>query len=261
MSQDSTNANLEPGASRLVSEPELGRVYRTERRVSIDDASSSGRMEFDAIARFLQDVGNDDTDDAGHDRDGLAWVARRLVVEVRSPGRPREQLALATWCSGSGRSWAERRTSMRGEHGAAVDAATVWIHVDLETGRPRKWGDDFAGCYLDAAGGRKIDARLRHPKQIPQDAVRTPWRFRRSDEDQFGHVNNAAYLTLVEELFEDAALTSPHRVEVEWHTPSTATESLEVARSTGMVWLKDPGNDELRVTISVEPLDSGIATG
>ena len=44
-------------------------------------------------------------------------------------------LTLATWCSGLGPRWAERRYSMTGERGV-VEAATLWVHVDMTTMKP-----------------------------------------------------------------------------------------------------------------------------
>lgn len=236
----------------MVDEPETGRVYRTRRTVSIDDASPSGRMELDAIARFLQDAGNDDTDDAGLSELGLAWVARRATIEVHTPATAREVLDISTWCSATGRRWAERRTSMRSAAGARIDASVVWIHLDTATGRPARWGDEFANSYLEAAGGREVDAKLRHAKDVP-DGERSTWRFRRTDEDQFGHVNNAAYLAIVEQLVDDETLREPHRIEIEWRTPSTADEDLRIVRSGTGIWLTEAASGELRVTFSVEP--------
>ena len=112
-------------------------------------------MEFDAMFRFLQDAGNADTDDAGLPQLGLAWVARRSVIEVLEYPTAREPLTLTTWCSGTSARWAERRTSIRGAHGGRVEAAALWIHIDAATGRPAKWGDDFAAAYLEAAQGRE----------------------------------------------------------------------------------------------------------
>lgn len=208
-------------------------------------------MEFDAIARFLQDVGNDDTDDAGLAELGLAWVARRSTIEVTSPASPRELLNMTTWCSGTGRRWAERRTTLRGEQGAHIEASSIWVHLDSTTGRPVPWGDGFANTYLEASNGRQVDSKLRHNKTVPVGEGEL-WSFRRTDMDGFGHVNNAAYLAIAEEHLD---LDGPQRVEIEWRSPSTAGEPLHVHRRGGQLWVLAKDNT-LRVTITVEPLGS-----
>lgn len=245
---------VEPGASKLVSLPNEGRVFSTTRRVSIDDASPSGRMESDAIARFLQDAGNEDTDDAGLDEFGLAWVARRMMVEVRVPATARELLTISTWCSGTGRRWAERRTQLRGDAGAQIDAVAVWIHVDATSGRPIGWGDNFADNYLVAAQGRKIDARLRHEQEPSPDAQSQPWHFRVSDMDAFGHVNNAAYLALAEQCWHNTTLQDPHRLEIEWRKPCTADVALDLHWTAEQLWLLEPDSGELRLTATSRAL-------
>lgn len=205
-------------------------------------------MELDAIARFLQDVGNDDTDDAGLAERGLAWVARRMSIEVLAAPSPRELMEMKTWCSGTGKRWAERRTSLRTDGGGRIEAAAVWVHLDPVSGRPAPWGDEFASSYLEAAGDRRVDVKLRHAKSAPEGDG-TPWRFRATDMDAFGHVNNAAYLAIAEEFF-DIAL--PCRVEIEWRSPCRAEETLTVRHGSidkgEQVWVVGP-DDTLRATI------------
>ena len=98
----------------LVPLPPSGRVFRAGRRVRLADADPSGRLRLDSCARYLQDIGNDDTADSGIDDVALTWVVRRAVIDVLRPPRWREWLDLATWCGGLGGRWAERRVEMRG---------------------------------------------------------------------------------------------------------------------------------------------------
>ena len=251
-SNNAVNAVMR-GADELIELPASGRCFTATRRVSIDDATSNGRMQHDAIARFLQDVGNDDTDDADMGAAGMAWVARRSTVEVHTPAVCRELLTLTTWCSGTGRRWAERRTSLHGNKGAHIEAAAVWINLDPESGRPSPWGDSFSDAYLEATQGRQIDAKLRHDKAVATNDS-TPWKFRQTDMDGFGHVNNAAYLAIAEEFFD---LDGPRRVEIEWRQPSLASEHLQVHATTtddhSQLWVVSQDGD-LRVTITAAPL-------
>jgi acyl-ACP thioesterase len=217
-------------------------------------------MEFDAIARFLQDAGNDDTDDAQLPELGLAWIARRAVFEVFSAARPRELLSIRTWCSGTGSRWAERRTELTGDHGARIEAVMLWVHVDVTTGRPKAWGEEFASRYLEAAGDRQVDAKLRHPKHAPapaDDGINTmSFTFRQSDMDGFGHVNNAAYLAILEESLGGHTPGQPFRVEVEWRKPSVAGEELlvlEQRTGAGLLGWVTSG-DEVRATYAARQL-------
>src|SRR3546814_299113 len=145
--------------TELVPRPPRGRVFEGARRVRLGDVSPAGRLRLDAATRYLQDLSADDTADSALP-DAEAWVVRRTVLEVRSFPRYLEPLALATWCSGTGSHWAERRVSMVGEGGGRVDGATIWVHMDLTSGRPSRIPAGFEEIYGEARGGRTVKARF-----------------------------------------------------------------------------------------------------
>lgn len=118
----------------MVPVPTTGRVFTRERRVRLGDASPAGRLRLDALARYLQDVSNDDTRDAAM-ADAMTWVVRRILLRVETFPVFDEAMRLRTFCSGTGPRWAARRVSLDGERGGAVEADTLWVFVD-GAGRP-----------------------------------------------------------------------------------------------------------------------------
>jgi acyl-ACP thioesterase len=200
--------------SDMVPVPATGRVYRSDRRVRLGDASPAGRLRFDAIARYLQDIANDDARTAGID-DAQSWVVRRTVIDVFKDAVFEEELQLATFCGGMGGRWAERRTSITGDRGASIEVAALWVSVDLETMRPKVLGDDFHRAYAEAAGGRTVRAKLFHDDP-PDDLDGATYDTRFVDFDVIGHMNNAAYWNAVEqELARRRDLRAPVRAEME----------------------------------------------
>lgn len=198
--------------------PPAGRVFEEARRVRLGDVSPGGRLRLDAATRYLQDLSADDTADAALP-DAEAWVVRKTVIEVHSFPHYLEPLELATWCSGTGSHWAERRISVIGQAGGSVEATATWVHFDQVTGRPKRVPAGFAEIYGEAAGGRRVTARLEHPDP-PASAARTPWALRFTDFDVLSHVNNAAYWEAVEEALSSRShLRAPLRAEVEHHAP------------------------------------------
>src|SRR4051794_32172642 len=153
-----------------------GRTYSGTRAVRLGDVTPKGRLRLDALARYLQDVANDDATD-GIGEDAMAWVVRSTVVEVHAFPVFREALTLTTWGSGLGSRWAERRTSVLGEQGGRIEAASVWVHVDLASGRPKKLLPGFEDVYGPSTGGRVVSARLSHGDP-PDGAARSPWPLR-----------------------------------------------------------------------------------
>ncbi|MFP5256213.1 MAG: acyl-[acyl-carrier-protein] thioesterase [Acidimicrobiia bacterium] len=206
----------DPSPSALVARPGVGRVFEEARRVRLADVSPGGRLRLDAATRYLQDLSADDTADAAL-ADAESWVVRKTVIEVRTFPRYLEALELATWCSGIGSHYAERRISIVGERGGAIEAATTWVHVDQGSGRPKRVPDGFADLYGEAAAGRRIKARLSHDPLPPGGELeRAPWPLRFTDFDVLQHVNNAAYWEAVEETLADRRdLRAPLRAELE----------------------------------------------
>jgi acyl-ACP thioesterase len=212
----------------------VGRRFETSRRVRLADADPSGRLRLDALARFLQDIGNDDTADAGHDATA-PWVTRRTTVNVVG-GWPRigERLEVTTWCGGLGSHFAERRTDLVSPSGR-IEAAATWVHLDA-SGRPARLPQWFHDSYASAAEGRKITARLHHPPLPSEVAEVVRWPLRYADLDVVGHVNNAAYWEAVEEVCHRRALV-PTFAEVEYAGGIDAGDAVELHLAGENVWL------------------------
>lgn len=216
------------------------------------DLSPGGRLRLDAIARYLQDVSSDDTTDAGLEND-MAWVVRRMVVDVEHLPGFREPLELATWCSGTGSRWAERRVSIQGADGARIESASIWVTVDIDSGRPIPLGQDFWEIYGATAQGRTVRSRLSHPTTIPDDVRRVPWSARFADFDLLGHVNNAVYGAMVEEVLAGRRdLRPPVRVEIEYRSAleQGASVDLLVADTpvSCRIWVMDVSAGTLAAT-------------
>ena len=232
----------------LAPPPDRGRVFRSGRRVRLADADPTGRLRLDACARYLQDIGNDDTADCGMDDERTTWVVRRAVIDVHRPPRWREWLDLATWCAGLGGRWAERRMSLVGQRGGRVEIATLWIHIDVASGAPVRLPAAFHDVYGESAGGRKLSSRL-WLGDPPVGAAAEPWPLRAVDMDLLGHVNNAAYWAAVEEqvepgtAFAHALLGHAHRAVMEYGPGIAPGDLVEL--------LVDESDDHLGVWFTV----------
>lgn len=177
--------------------PEAGRVVRIDRHVGLADVRPDGRVRLDALARFLQDVADDDAVSAALEVAGV-WVLRRVAFRVAHTPRFRADLELATWCSGVGPRWAERRTDIEVDGAPCVEAVALWAYIDPARGVPRPLPDGFDEHWGGTTGGRRVSARLRHAAPVPA-ATSRPWPLRITDVDVLGHVNNAAYWAPVED--------------------------------------------------------------
>jgi acyl-ACP thioesterase len=223
----------------LVDVPMTGRVYRHAATVGLADVTPAGRARLDTIARWLQDAAWADVADSGLEDDGV-WIVRRLELEVAQAPRFDEPLELATFCSGVGRLWAERRTAIRGSAGAHVEAAGLWVHLDRQGTRPRPLPPGFDRVYGESARGRRVKARLHHEAEPPAGALTTPWTFRQADLDMAAHVNNAVYWAVLEEELAGAELPPGWRGEIEHRGPA-GPGAATVAADGGMRWIVSGG--------------------
>jgi acyl-ACP thioesterase len=197
----------------MVPVPTAGRTFTQQRMVRLGDASPGGRLRFDAIARMLQDIANDDANEVL--ANGQSWVVRRVAIEVHNGASFGETLSLTTFCGGVGSRWAQRRTSVVGDRGARIEVAALWVHIDMNTLRPAVLSPDFEVAYGEAVAGRTVRARLQH--EDPPAATGAPYLARFVDFDVMGHMNNAAYWNAVEEeLSVRREIRHPMRAEMEY---------------------------------------------
>lgn len=211
-------------------------------RVRLGDVDTNGRLRLDATARFLQDVATDDANDAQLDR-RFGWLVRRTMIATTTAAGLGEAIEVSTWCSGIGRAWAERRTQIVGARGALIDSVSLWVQIDVATGRPARVADDFVTAYGDAAAGRSVSAGLSVPAP-PEDVAEIGWSVRRSDLDPFAHVNNAATWTIVEEAARPdrgdrvgvAELEYPQPIEPDVPT----TVGVDVTDGVTSMWVRRP---------------------
>jgi acyl-ACP thioesterase len=205
-------------------------------RPGLADCAPSGRIRLDALARFVQDIAYADAADVGLSRTA-AWVVRRTRMRVDRFPRFGERLELVTFCSGLGRMWAERRTTISGDVAGEVEVVSLWVHLDPVSGRPTPLSEAEVAAWGESTGGRKVTARLRHPG--PESAENSsPWRFRATECDVVGHINNTAYLQpLEEELLAggDGELESID-VEIEYRSPAQPGDKL-VLRAGPRRWI------------------------
>jgi acyl-ACP thioesterase len=144
--------------------------------------------------------------------------------------------------------WAERRVTIASADGdeVAVEAVTLWVHLDPSGQRPVPLLDPELETFSESTAGRRVTARLRHPR--PHDIKdKRRWRFRHTERDVLGHVNNCAYLEpLEEELLSDGS--EPERLDVEIEFRSAAQPGEKLVLQNGR-WRWIVGGDETHASM------------
>jgi acyl-ACP thioesterase len=248
-------------AVEIIPVPEQGRRFTGRRQVRLGDVDASGRMRFDAVARYLQDVATDDASDGGVSGE-FGWLVRRTMISTTRSPKLYENLELTTFCSGYGRSWAERSTHITGARGAQVDTVSLWVAIDPTSFRPVALDHRFHDVWGETARGRKVGPRLQIPRPSDDLASRTRWPIRVADIDPYRHTNNAAQWAAMEELL---GLDADRRgvAEIEFVAPIDPDHEVDLVSSPGpdglTGWLTHLGTDGVREVLTAlrfTPADS-----
>jgi acyl-ACP thioesterase len=208
----------------ILPRPDGVRDYRGPALATISDCAPSGRVRLDALARWLQDIAYADVVDVGL-ADVAVWVIRRTRIRVNRWPRFGERFELATFCTGLGRMWAERRTDVRrpdADGAPDAEAVSLWVHLHPERRLPFALTEAEVTAYSGSGPQRRVTARLRHPAPpAGTGGAATPWTFRATECDIADHVNNAAYWQpLEEELLGRDAEPGPLDIELEYRAPA-----------------------------------------
>lgn len=239
---------LEPPPS-----PEAG--FSTRRRVRTGDVDPQRRLRLDSVARYLQDIAADNLDATGHARTDPFWIVRRTVIDVIEPISWPATVGLQRWCSGLSSRWANMRVRLTVEdpedpdgmpapgttapgpltpRGGLVETEAFWINVTA-AGLPARISDSgmasLAGT-TDIHRLRWVGLTQDCPPERPGEPQDRPHLLRSTDFDPLQHVNNAAYLAVVEDelLQHPDLLQRPHRVVIEYLRPVTPGATMTVRR-------------------------------
>lgn len=207
--------------------PVSGRLFATSRTVRATEVTPAGRLRLDAFARYLQDAAEDDVADTGWWAP-YYWLLRRCSVAVLGYPQLWDRVTLQTFCTGTGPRWAERTTTLAGPDGDLMQATAVWVAIG-RYGRPAGLGPDFHRLYGEAAGGRRVSARLTLPAPDRSAAGRS-WQVRASDFDPAGHVNNAVHWEAGEDILTGLDWL-PSVAELEYHQPILPGETPQLLAS------------------------------
>jgi acyl-ACP thioesterase len=208
-------------------------------RPGLADCAPSGRIRLDALARWLQDIAYADVEDAGL-ADRAVWVVRRTRLSVTRFPRFSERCAVVTYCSGLGRMWAERRTTITNPvtEEPEVEAVSLWVHLDPRTRLPSPLTAGELEAYGTAAAGRRVRARLRQPGPVDGSGERRPWTFRATECDLAGHINNAAFWQPLEEQLLRGTDPDDLDVELEYRNPLQPGEKIVISDGNRL-WIVD----------------------
>lgn len=273
MPRTTPTSETPPAYAPLGERKEGARFFTETYRVRTGDVDQEMRARLDGLARYLQDVANDNiavTDFADTDP---FWIVRRTVIDVLVPLTWPSDFTAERWCGALSTRWTDMRVRLRGASqtnkfnpeprpDGLIETEAFWINVN-EQGMPSRISDESLDILMSMTDEHRLRWQSMNPEKAPDAAeLDLPDRehvLRITDFDPFRHLNNAAYLEAVEDELVDHAdlLDVPHRLVIEYLRPITPGTPITVRRKRIAdclyVWLLIPGDDDLvsAATVSV----------
>lgn len=201
-------------------------------RARFDECGADGLVRSSALLRYAQDLAWIHSERMGFTRAwyaerDMAWVVRAAELVILAPLPLGEVLSLSTAVTGFRRVWSRRRTEGRLADGSlALWAHTDWVMTDSVKGTPGRVPPEFPDAFAVPPGGFE-PGRVALPPAPASGPLVHRMRVRPSDIDPMGHVNNAAYLDILEAALlaeggDAAALAAalPRRFRIEYVQPA-----------------------------------------
>jgi acyl-CoA thioester hydrolase len=176
-------------------------------RVRFTECDAYGHANNVQYARYMQEAAFDASAAAGYDFSrydaiGTYWLVRESEIEYLQPLRYNDVFEVKTWVADFRRVRSRRAYEFRkaGEDELIARASTDWVYIDNATGRPMAIPPEMIAAFVPEGA---TDAPPRDPFPAPPASPEKVFKMRRrvmwQDIDGAQHVNNAVYLSYIED--------------------------------------------------------------
>ncbi|MEI4741724.1 acyl-[acyl-carrier-protein] thioesterase [Rhodococcus erythropolis] len=222
--------------------------FAAEYRIRAGDVDQDMRVRLDSIARYLQDVANDNLAASTFGSSDPFWLVRRTVIDVVEPISWPGTVLLERWCSALSTRWANMRVRMNATSevdrlnpnprpAGLIETESFWINVN-EAGMPARISDGGFEYLSSMTSERRLRWKQMN-SSVPPDPHTAGTAddrlhiLRATDFDPLRHMNNSAYWAVIEdELIGHPDLkNSPHRAVIEYLRPVAPHSRMTVRRS------------------------------
>jgi acyl-CoA thioester hydrolase len=141
------------------------RVYVSPVTVQPSDIDALGHVNNQTYLRWMQEVAIAHSAAQGWPMErylsaGSAWVVRSHFVEYLRPAFAADDLRVATWVAEFDTRKSPRRYLFSRGTDPVARAETMWVYVDLATGRPTRIPDDLRQAFEIVSDDAEVHAAL-----------------------------------------------------------------------------------------------------
>jgi acyl-CoA thioester hydrolase len=242
----------------------MPRTYTRLFRVRHYECDAYGHVNHANYLRYMQETAFDASAAAGYDLAryaaiGCQWLIRETEIEYLRPLRYGDSLQVTTWVADFRRvrSWRayEFRHAVSGE--LVARAQTDWAFMDTSSGRPAEIPFEMKAAFLPEGVPESGVPRDRFPAGPPPPlgAFRQQRRVEWRDIDQAQHVNNAIYLSYIEDCGMQMAAAYG------WPPARMAGEGVAIVARQHRIEYRQPAvmDDELELTTWISAVKKSTA--
>ncbi len=176
-------------------------------RVRHYECDAYGHVNHANYLRYMQETAFDASAAAGYDiarykEMGQSWLIRETKIEYLHPLRYGDSVEIKTWVADFRRvrSWRAYEFRRAGSGELVARAETDWAFLETKTGRPVAIPAEMKDAFFPETTAPAALPRERFPAPpAPPGAFQQRRRAEWRDVDQAGHVNNAVYVTYIED--------------------------------------------------------------
>lgn len=262
-----TTSEFAPAYAPLTDRKPGSEFFTETYRVRTGDVDQEMRVRLDGLARYLQDVANDNIAPMEYADTDPFWVVRRTVIDVLEPITWPSDFVAERWCGALSTRWTDMRVRLRAQSqtnkfnpaprpDGLVETVAFWINVN-EQGMPSRISDHMYDLLCTMTDEHRLRWHAMNPEAPGATELDLPDRehvLRITDFDPFRHLNNAAYLEAVEDelVGHPDLLDVPHRMVIEYLRPITPGTPITVRRKRIddclYVWMLIPDDAAALVT-------------
>ncbi len=179
-------------------------MYSIDLRVRYSEVDWKQDMKFTSLLNYFQDCCTFQSEDLGvgiefFGAEQAAWVLLSWHVVVERTPKMGETIRICTWPYDFGGFYGYRNFTMEDKDGTVIAYAnSMWVFMDMATGRPKKIMPEFVEKYQ--LGEKYPMEPMPRKMKRPEDAKQMEaFVVHRSQIDTNHHVNNEKYIEMAQE--------------------------------------------------------------
>lgn len=237
------------------------RIYRVRHY----ECDALGHLNNANYLRYMQEAAFDASAAAGYDLDrydemGTIWLVRETDIDYLRPLRYDDRVRVTTWVEDFRRIRSRRAYEFTDETTGeqVARASTDWVYLDQKTERPRPIPPEMMAAFYPEGVPDEAPPRQRFPDapSAPPGVFTMRRRVEWRDIDPMNHVNNATYLSYVEDC--GVQVSEAHG----WPMPRMFAEGFGLVARRHRIEYRIPAllGDELELSTWVSGVRSASAT-